>query len=67
MTYNDLKTKSLKELATLDKSLREELFHLRLKHKTGQLEKKNRILEVRRDIARIKTKMAALKKESKTA
>lgn len=67
MTYNDLKNKTLKDLADMEKPLREELFHLRLKNTTGQLEKKSRILEVRRDIARIKTKMSSLKNESKTA
>jgi large subunit ribosomal protein L29 len=62
--YNELKTKSAKELQAMDTKLREELFHLRIKSSTAQLEKKSQIRQVRRDLARIQTKLTSLKSES---
>ncbi len=55
MKSNELKTKPAQELRDLDKKLREELFALRLKNTTAQLEKKSQIRQVRRDIARVQT------------
>ena len=40
-------------------SLKKEQFNLRFQAATGQLEKTHRVQEVRRDIARIKTVLAA--------
>lgn len=60
MKYDELKGKSPAELGKLDRELREELFHLKLKNTTAQLEKKNQVRFVRRDIARVQTKLAEL-------
>ena len=62
MKYKELEKKSVKELGSMENQLREELFHLRLKNRTGQLEKRHQIRAVRRDIARVKTRMASLVK-----
>lgn len=43
------------ELNTKIKASKEELFSLRLKQSTGTLEKPNKIHELRKDIARMKT------------
>lgn len=61
MKYSELSKSSAKELVAQDKELRAELFQLRLKNKTAQLEKKGKIKAVRRDIARVQTKLSELK------
>ncbi|MDY4186351.1 MAG: 50S ribosomal protein L29 [Candidatus Borkfalkiaceae bacterium] len=43
------------ELANKLVSLKEELFNLRFRHATGQLENPNVLATVRKDIARVKT------------
>ena len=43
------------ELATKLASLKEELFNLRFRHATGQLENPNVLKTVKKDIARVKT------------
>ena len=55
MTPEEIREKNLKELSTLQKDLREELFKLKMQSATGQLEKSHRLGEVKRDIARVKT------------
>lgn len=60
MEYKDLKNNTVKDLMKMDKELREELFQLRLKLKTQQLTNKHRVREVRRDIARVQTKLSDL-------
>ena len=55
MKAKDLKTQSIDELNNQLKTLKEELFNLRLQHATGQLDNPLRIREVKRDYARIKT------------
>ena len=55
-----MKAKEIKEMtndelvAKLD-SLKEELFNLRIRHATGQLENPNVLKSVKKDIARVKT------------
>ena len=44
-----------KELEVKLDSLKEELFNLRFKHATGQLENANQLNLVKKDIARVKT------------
>jgi len=51
----DMRARSDDELATQLLDLRKEQFNLRFQRATGQLENTQRIREVRRDIARIKT------------
>jgi len=55
----DLRTKSDAELNDELVAAKKELFNLRLQNATNQLENTARIKEVRRNIARIQTVMAA--------
>jgi large subunit ribosomal protein L29 len=59
--YNDLAQKKPEELKKTLEKLREELFHLNIKAKTAQLEKKSEVKRVRKDIARIQTKLSELR------
>ena len=51
----ELREKTDGELNELETELREELFRLRMKHFTGQLQRVTDLKEKRRDIARIRT------------
>ncbi len=51
----DLRKLTDEELETKIKESKEELFSLRLKQSTGTLEKPNKIHELKKDIARMKT------------
>ena len=55
MTPKELREKNLKELGTIEKDLREEMFKLQMQNATGQLEKNHRLQEIRREIARVLT------------
>ena len=57
----DLRTNSAAELNDELVAAKKELFNLRLQNATNQLENTARIKEVRRNIARIQTVMAASK------
>ena len=65
MKYIDLKDKTLKELNELLKEKKVLIFKLKAKLKTMQLTNPNEIKEARRDVARIKTAITALQKNSK--
>ena len=64
MTPKELREKNLKELQTVEKDLREEMFKLRMQNATGQLEKNHRLKELRRELARVLT-IAGQKKGKK--
>lgn len=51
----ELRSKSTRELGELETQLRDELFRLRMKHFTGQLQKVSELKERKRVIARIQT------------
>jgi len=53
MKANELREKSAAELAEMERELRDELFRLRMKHFTGQLQRVSELKEKRRDIARV--------------
>jgi large subunit ribosomal protein L29 len=55
MEASELRENSDEELAMKERELKESLFLLRLRHKTNQLESSARLVQTRRDIARIKT------------
>jgi len=55
MTTQELRDKSIDELNTRERDLREQLFKLRFQRATGRMENPMKIREVRREIARIKT------------
>lgn len=55
---SELRTRSHDELTSMLLDLAKERFNLRFQRATGQQEGTARILEVRRDIARVKTLLA---------
>jgi len=55
MKANELFDMTNKELEVKLDSLKQELFNLRFKHATGQLENANQLNLVKKDIARVKT------------
>ncbi len=57
----ELQEKTLEELRADGRNLRQELFNLRLQQASAQLEKPGRLRELRRDIARIETRLTALR------
>jgi len=57
MKYIDIKKKTTDELIDLLKDLKKESYNLRFQKKNGQLEKTSRMGEVKKDIAKIKTKL----------
>ncbi len=59
MRFTELRDKDLKELKTMLKDKKAELFELRLKLKTMQLTNPSQIAAVRKDIARIHTAISA--------
>jgi len=63
----DLKEKSLVELSALSREKRQEIFNLRLQQASSQLEKPARLRNLRRDIARIETRISALRNQQNKA
>ena len=59
MKAEDIRAMTPDELVDKMKDLRKEAFNLRFQKASGQLENTSRVRQVRRDIARIKTVMAA--------
>ena len=57
MKYDEIKKKTKDELFDLLESLKKENYNLRFQKKNGQLEKTGRIEQLKKDIARIKTKL----------
>jgi large subunit ribosomal protein L29 len=56
----ELKEKTMPELVARGRELRQELFNLRLQKATSQLENPARMRLLRRDIARVETRISAL-------
>lgn len=68
MNYTELKDLTAQELTAKSRDLRQEIFNLRLQQASSQLEKPGRLRTIRRDIARIETKISELRnKEPKKA
>jgi large subunit ribosomal protein L29 len=63
MKFPELKDLTLTELAAKGRELRQELFNLRLQQASAQLEKPARIRELRRDIARVETRISQKRNE----
>ncbi len=57
----ELQEKTVEELLADGRNLRQELFNLRLQQASAQLEKPGRLRTLRRDIARIETRLTALR------
>ena len=60
----ELHEKTLQELLADGRNLRQELFNLRLQQASAQLEKPGRLRMLRRDIARIETRITALRQKA---
>jgi large subunit ribosomal protein L29 len=63
---NEIQEKSLPELQAESRNLRQELFNLRLQQASAQLEKPARLRTLRRDVARIETRITVLRKQAAT-
>ncbi len=64
MNTAELRDKSIDELHTRERELREQLFKLRFQSATGRIENPMKIREVKREIARIKTLLNERKKSA---
>ena len=60
----ELKEKTFQELQADGRNLRQELFNLRLQQASAQLEKSARLHTLRRDVARIETRLSMLRKKA---
>ena len=60
----ELQEKTREELQADGRNLRQEIFNLRLQQASAQLEKPGRLRTLRRDIARIETRISALRKKA---
>ena len=61
MKYTDLADKTAAELSAMLKEKKTELFTLKLKQKTMQLQNTSELKAVKKDIARINTALSAAK------
>jgi len=55
MKANELREKNMTELTQELRELKSELFKLRFQHATNQLDNPNKLKNVKKDIARVKT------------
>jgi len=60
----ELQEKTMAELLADGRNLRQEIFNLRLQKASAQLEKPARLRVLRRDIARIETRLSALRNKA---
>jgi large subunit ribosomal protein L29 len=60
----EIQEKTLAELLADGRNLRQEIFNLRLQQASARLEKPARLNTLRRDIARIETRISALRKKA---
>ncbi|MGC8743337.1 MAG: 50S ribosomal protein L29 [Verrucomicrobiia bacterium] len=63
MKMKELIDLTLTELLAKERDMRQELFNLNLQKTSSQLEKPHRIRELRKNIARIQTRLSQLKKQ----
>ena len=64
MKMSEISEKTAVELAALSRDLRQELFNLRLQKASAQLESPAKLRTLRRDIARVETRLTALRQKS---
>jgi large subunit ribosomal protein L29 len=60
----EIQEKTMQELLADGRNLRQEMFNLRLQQASAQLEKPGRLRTLRRDIARIETRISQLRKQA---
>jgi large subunit ribosomal protein L29 len=61
MKMTEIKDLTPQELTAKSRDLRQEIFHLRLQQASSQLEKPARLKSLRRDIARVETRISQLR------
>ena len=64
MSDPKIKDATLVELSALSRQLRQEIFNLRLQQASAQLEKPGRLRTLRKDIARVETRMSQLRNKA---
>jgi len=64
MKMSEIKDLSKQELAAKSRDLRQEIFNLRLQQASSQLEKPARLRSLRRDVARIETRISQLRTQA---
>jgi large subunit ribosomal protein L29 len=65
MKFVEIKDMTLVELSAKGRDLRHEMFNLRLQQASAQLEKSARLHILRKDIARIETRISQLRPKAK--
>ena len=60
----EIQEKTIPELLADGRNLRQDIFNLRLQQASAQLEKPARLRTLRRDIARIETRISALRNKA---
>jgi large subunit ribosomal protein L29 len=65
MKFTELKDMTLVELSARGRDLRHEMFNLRLQQASAQLEKPARLRTLRKDIARVETRISELRNKAK--
>ena len=64
MKMSELKDLTLAELSAKGRDMRQEIFNLRLQQASSQLEKPARLRTLRKDIARVETRMSQLRQKA---
>src|SRR3954451_108163 len=64
MSDPKIKDATLVELSVLSRDLRQEMFNLRLQQASAQLEKPARLRTLRKDIARVETRISQLRNKA---
>ena len=67
MKFSEMKDMTLVELSAKSRDLRHETFNLRLQQASAQLEKPARLRVLRKDVARLETRISELRNKAKTA
>jgi large subunit ribosomal protein L29 len=60
----EIQEKTMQELLADGRNIRQEIFNLRLQQASAQLEKPDRLRTLRRDVARIETRLSQLRKKA---
>jgi len=64
MKFSEMKDMTLVELTAKSRDLRQEMFNLRLQQASAQLEKPARLHTLRRDVARLETRISQLRNKA---
>ena len=64
MKFAEIKDLTLVELSAKGRDLRQEIFNLRLQQASSQLEKPARLKTLRRDVARVETRISQLRNKA---